>query len=269
MVVEVSWFGATLVLPTCTVTYWSRAWSPPFGDWAAGQHSNMITNPKHTSNVKVMGWPSMSPDLNPIEHLWGILKRKVEERKVSNIHQLHDVIMEEWKRTPVATCEALVNSMPKRVKAVLAVATQNIDILGPVWTFSLRGVLTFVKRIQQIEVLDSSTHLVWCHCENSTIYLCVLCACVLIQCDGRPDISPGGLTDRLLSVIINPIIGLHHTLLNSTLGASLSRSNPHYKIRCFCYLWAERFWSFSLCSSRWAPQIPLQKHHRPSQGLYP
>ncbi len=49
--------------------------------------------------------------------------------------------------TPVATCEALVNSMPKRVKAVLLkimVATQNIDNLGPIWTFSLRGVLTFV-----------------------------------------------------------------------------------------------------------------------------
>ncbi len=42
-----------------------------------------------------MDWPSMSPDLNPIEHLWGILKRKVEERKVSNIHQLRDVVMEE------------------------------------------------------------------------------------------------------------------------------------------------------------------------------
>ncbi len=43
----------------------------------------------------------------------------MEERKVSNIHQLRDVVMEEWKRTPVATCESLVNSMPKRVKAVL------------------------------------------------------------------------------------------------------------------------------------------------------
>ncbi len=39
--------------------------------------------------------------------------------KVSNIHQLRDVIMVEWKRTPVATCEALGNSMPKRVKAEL------------------------------------------------------------------------------------------------------------------------------------------------------
>ncbi len=38
---------------------------------------------------------------------------------VSNIHQLRDVIMEEWKRTPVATCEALVNSMPTRVKEKL------------------------------------------------------------------------------------------------------------------------------------------------------
>ncbi len=66
-----------------------------------------------------MDWPSMSPDLNYIEQLWGILKQKVEERKVSNIHQLLDVVLEEWKRTPEATREALVNSMSKRVKAVL------------------------------------------------------------------------------------------------------------------------------------------------------
>ncbi len=61
------------------------------------QHNN---HPKHTSKmkVKVMEWPSMSPDLNPIEHMWGILKRKVEKHHVSNIQKLRDVIMEEWKR---------------------------------------------------------------------------------------------------------------------------------------------------------------------------
>ena len=62
-----------------------------------------------------MDWLSMRPDLNPVEHP----KRKVEERKISNIHQHCEVVKDEWKRIPVATCEALVNSMPKIVKGVL------------------------------------------------------------------------------------------------------------------------------------------------------
>ena len=44
---------------------------------------------------------------------------EMEVCKVSNICQLRDVVMEEWKSIPVATCEALVNSIPRRVKAVL------------------------------------------------------------------------------------------------------------------------------------------------------
>ena len=94
------------------------------GRRAVLQHDNDPQNTSKTTTalllrVKVMDWPSMSPDLNPIEHLWGILKRKVEVRNVSNIRQLRNVVMEEWKSNPVATCEALVNSIPRRVKAVL------------------------------------------------------------------------------------------------------------------------------------------------------
>ncbi len=74
------------------------------GRTAVFQQNN---DPKHTAKittallmklkvkVMVMEWPSMSPDLNPTEHLWGILKRKVEKHHVSNIQQLRDVIMEE------------------------------------------------------------------------------------------------------------------------------------------------------------------------------
>ncbi len=120
------------------------------GRRAVFQHDDDL---KHTSKtttawltklrVKVMDWPSMSPDLNPIEYLWGILKRKLEERKVSNIHQLHDVVMEELKRQ---TVKLWWTPFPRGLRqcSKIMVATQNIDTLGPIWTFSLRGVLTFV-----------------------------------------------------------------------------------------------------------------------------
>ena len=93
---------------------------------AVFQHDN---DHKHTSKtttallkrlrVKVVDWPSMCSDLNPILHLCRIFKWSMEVCKVSNIRQLHNVVMDELKSIPVATCEALVNSMPRRVKAVL------------------------------------------------------------------------------------------------------------------------------------------------------
>ncbi len=53
--------------------------------------------------VKVMEWPIMSPDLNPIEHMWGILKQKVEKHHVFNIQQLRDVIMDEDARNNLSS----------------------------------------------------------------------------------------------------------------------------------------------------------------------
>ncbi len=96
------------------------------GHKAVFQHDN---DPKHLQDDHCL-----AKEAEGKGNLWGILKWKVEQRKVSNIHQLCDVIMEEWKRTPVAICAALVNSMPKRVKAFSK------------RTFSLRGLLTFVAR---------------------------------------------------------------------------------------------------------------------------
>ncbi len=96
------------------------------GRRALFQHDN---DPKHTSKatvgflkknrVKVIQWPSMSPDLNPIEHLWGILKRQVEYHSPSSIQSLKEVILEEWKKTDLAKCRQLVNSMPRRLGAVI------------------------------------------------------------------------------------------------------------------------------------------------------
>ncbi len=63
------------------------------GRRAVFQHDNSHCLAKEAEG-KGDGLAKHVSDLNPIEHLWGILKWKVEERKVSNIHQLRDVIME-------------------------------------------------------------------------------------------------------------------------------------------------------------------------------
>ncbi len=96
------------------------------GRRALFQHDN---DPKHTSKatvgflkknrMKVIQWPSMSPDLNPIEHLWGILKRQVEHHSPSSIQSLKEVILEEWKKIDLAKCRQLVHSMPRRLGAVI------------------------------------------------------------------------------------------------------------------------------------------------------
>lgn len=69
--------------------------------------------------IKLLQWPAQSPDLNPIEHLWGILKKRVLKHKCSRKNELVKIIKEEWEKITPEICCRLVQSMPNRVKAVI------------------------------------------------------------------------------------------------------------------------------------------------------
>ncbi len=112
----------------CTALYWKRRCYHHSVPLVVVHFSNMtmILN-THLRPLldfwRRTGWKwfseSMSPDLNPIEHLWGILKRQVEHHSPSSIQSLKEVILEEWKKIYLEKCRQLVHSMPRRLGAVI------------------------------------------------------------------------------------------------------------------------------------------------------
>lgn len=117
---------------------------PPIMDTLRGQNIEPIfmqdNSPIHCARIvkdwlddcgfEVMEWPPHSPDLNPIEHVWVHLKTELQKQyptikdtpggvpQVKRV--LSDVLPKVWDQHVLPEClEALVESMPKRVAAVI------------------------------------------------------------------------------------------------------------------------------------------------------
>jgi hypothetical protein len=70
--------------------------------------------------ITQMDWPPQSPDQNPLENVFGILKREVYRKKsYNNLDDLWAAIEREFKRIPTKTITDLIDSVPRRIEALL------------------------------------------------------------------------------------------------------------------------------------------------------
>ena len=94
-------------------------------------------NPKHRrksttewlqqKKIRLLVWPSQSPDLNPIEMLWHDLKSTVPPRHPKNIAELKQFCKEEWSKIPPDRCAGLIHNYRECLVEVIAAKGGSIS----------------------------------------------------------------------------------------------------------------------------------------------
>jgi len=83
----------------------------------------------------MIDWPSISPDLNPIENLWAILKQKVEKKgsiclmrkKKLNKKKFHEIIRKEWNDIDPDIFRNLAENMCNHINELISENGKKIN----------------------------------------------------------------------------------------------------------------------------------------------
>ena len=71
------------------------------------------------NQINVLPWPSLLPDLNPIEQIWDVIGQRVRSRVPLNIRGLERFVVEEWNGVAQLILRNYIASMRSRCQAVV------------------------------------------------------------------------------------------------------------------------------------------------------
>ena len=89
-------------------------------DSAKPHRTNLIKTWLTDNNIESIKWPGNSPDLNPIENLWAILKFKLRRRSINSKRKLIEEVIKIWNyEVDSQLLKDLSDSMQSRIKELL------------------------------------------------------------------------------------------------------------------------------------------------------
>ena len=80
-----------------------------------------------TRSIAWIDWPPYSPDLNPIEHVWSLLKNKLYimfpelfmlRKNNADIEEFTECLQKAWVAITQAEIRTIIESLPRRLRAV-------------------------------------------------------------------------------------------------------------------------------------------------------
>jgi len=87
-------------------------------DNARHHRSRTLVDFIETEGLEPMEWPTVSPDMNPIENMWSEVTHTMDANtnQPTNLSELRQAVA--WQALPLQTLLILIQSIPRRVQAL-------------------------------------------------------------------------------------------------------------------------------------------------------
>ncbi|UYV68767.1 Transposase [Cordylochernes scorpioides] len=90
-------------------------------------------------DVQMLPWPPYSPDLSPIEHVWDIIGRRLHALpQPRSEDELWQMVERDWRAIPQDAIRTLIDSLPRRVAACIAVRADAVLALYYDYHFEIK-----------------------------------------------------------------------------------------------------------------------------------